>query len=460
MKFQDLGLAEPIVRAIAAEGYVTPTPIQIKAIPHVLAGSDLLGCAQTGTGKTGAFAMPILHRLGVNLTSHGSRAKAAQHRIRALVLCPTRELASQIAESFGAYGRQLPLRHLAIFGGVRQHHQVRALKSGVDILIATPGRLFDLMNQGFVDLRSVEVFVLDEADRMLDMGFVDDIRKIVRCLPQQRQTLLFSATMPAEIRGLANSITHRPVHVQVATAASTVQTVSQSVYFVSRRSKTALLRHLLKNRGMARTLVFTRTKHGADRVVRELQRSGIHAEAIHGNKSQNARTRALSSFKSSTPPVLVATDIASRGIDVDEITHVINFDMPNVPETYIHRIGRTARAGASGVAVSFCDYDERNDLKSIERLIRKQIDVNTDEPDYANERSPSPDERAGGSSSTSERGGRGHRGRPPSPGGTLQRSRAAHPLHNAEPGPVEHRGTKRRGRGRVGRGSAARRVRR
>ena len=377
MRFEELGLSEPIVGAVAAEGYTAPTPIQVSAIPHVLAGSDLLGCAQTGSGKTGAFALPILHRLSIDQTR---QAATTRTRPRALVLCPTRELASQIAEFFRAYGRNLRLRHTAVFGGVSQHHQVRALKAGVDILVATPGRLLDLMNQGIVDLRSIEVFVLDEADRMLDMGFIHDIRTIAARVPARRQTLLFAATMPDDIHRLAASLLHNPAYVQVDPLASTVQTVSQSVYLVPRRNKPALLEHLLHSRRMTRTLVFTRTKHGADKVVRELQQAGIRAQAIHSNKNQVARTRALDAFKSAAPPVLVATDVASRGIDVDDITHVINYDMPNVPETYIHRVGRTARAGASGCALSFCDEDERAHLRAIERLIRMQIEVNEDQP--------------------------------------------------------------------------------
>jgi ATP-dependent RNA helicase RhlE len=382
MRFEELRLAEPIVRAVASQGYTTPTPIQMKAIPEVMAGNDLLGCAETGSGKTGAFALPILHRLSLDRARRTiSPRTRSRRRLRALVVCPTRELASQIAESFRVYGRNLPLRHAAVFGGVSQHPQVRALEAGVDVLIATPGRLLDLINQGFVDLSSIEVLVLDEADRMLDMGFIPDIRRIVRHLPPRRQTLLFSATMPADIRRLADSILRNPVNAQVNPVASTVQTVSQSLYHVSRKDKPALLQHLLRRGNMIRTLVFTRTKHGADKVVKGLLRAGIRAQAIHSNKSQNARTRALNGFRSGTPAVLVATDIASRGIDVDEITHVINFDVPNVPETYVHRVGRTARAGAPGFAVSFCDQDEWGHLSAIERLIRMRIEVNADLPD-------------------------------------------------------------------------------
>ncbi len=383
MSFDALRLAEPIVRAIAKEGYTTPTPIQTKAIPEVLAGKDVLGCAQTGTGKTGAFAMPILHRLGA------SPARPARHnrkgtragRPRALVLCPTRELATQIFESFRAYGRNLPLRHVVVFGGVSQARQVRELRAGTDVLVATPGRLLDLIGQGLIDLSVVEVLVLDEADRMLDMGFIHDIRRVVDRMPARRQALLFSATMPGEIRRLANTILHQPVFVQVAPEASTAQGIAQSVYMVARQDKATLLARLLRREAVNRTLVFTRTKYGADKLVKTLRRSGIAAEAIHGNKTQNARTRALQDFKSGRTPVLVATDIASRGIDVDEITHVINFDMPNIAETYIHRIGRTARAGASGIAVSFCDHEELDHLRAIERLIGKRLDVDRNESD-------------------------------------------------------------------------------
>jgi ATP-dependent RNA helicase RhlE len=368
MQFSDLKLASPILRAAKNEGYVTATPIQEQAIPHVMQGRDLLGCAQTGTGKTAAFAMPILHRL-----SSGVAEKA--RRIRCLVLCPTRELASQIQDSFRTYGKELPLRHTVIFGGVSQNRQVQALRQGVDVLVATPGRLLDLLQQRLVDLRAVEVLVLDEADRMLDMGFIRDIRKIIAMLPSTRQTLLFSATMPAEIRSLAGSILRNPVTVQVATEANAGERVQDCVYFVQKQDKPALLAHLVDELPMSRAIVFTRTKHGADKVVRHLHKSGIKAEAIHGNKSQNARQRALANFSGNKIPVLVATDIASRGIDVDGLTHVVNYDLTHEPETYVHRIGRTARAGASGAAVSFCDREERGHLKAIEKLIRRSIPI-------------------------------------------------------------------------------------
>jgi ATP-dependent RNA helicase RhlE len=337
----------------------------------------VLGCAQTGTGKTAAFALPMLHRFSRKAPTGGQK-----RAIRALILSPTRELAVQIDESFRAYGRHLGLRHTVIFGGVSQHHQVQSLRHGTDIVVATPGRLLDLMNQGHVDLRHVEVFVLDEADRMLDMGFIHDIRRIIPKLPPKRQNLLFSATMPADIRQLADSILRNPVSVTVTPVASTVEKIDQSVYLVEKRNKPYLLAHLLNNTAFSRALVFTRTKHGADRVVRQLAKSGITSEAIHGNKSQNARQRALSNFKTGKTPVLIASDIAARGIDIDDISHVIQFDLSNEPETYVHRIGRTARAGASGSAVSFCDRDERSYLKAIERLIRKEIRVAEDQPDY------------------------------------------------------------------------------
>jgi ATP-dependent RNA helicase RhlE len=377
MTFADLRLAEPILRALAAENYLKPTPIQAQAIPPIIEGRDVLGCAQTGTGKTAAFALPMLHRF--NLKPHNGQSK---RNIRALILSPTRELAVQIDESFRAYGQHIGLRHTVIFGGVSQHHQVQSLRNGTDIVVATPGRLLDLMNQGHVDLRHVEVFVLDEADRMLDMGFINDIRRIIPKLPPKRQNLLFSATMPPDIRQLADSILRNPVSVTVTPVASTVDKIDQMVYMVEKRNKPHLLAHLLNNTAFSRALVFTRTKHGADRVVRQLHKAGITSEAIHGNKSQNARQRALSNFKTGKTPVLIASDIAARGIDIDDISHVINFDLSNEPETYVHRIGRTARAGASGTAVSFCDRDERSYLKAIERLIRKEIRVEDNHPEY------------------------------------------------------------------------------
>jgi ATP-dependent RNA helicase RhlE len=378
MNFADLQLIPSLLRAVEAEGYATPTPIQQQAIPHVLSGRDLLGCAQTGTGKTAAFALPLLHRL-----SQAERpANKRDRKPRVLILAPTRELAGQIGESFATYGRHTGMRHAVIFGGVSQNPQTRAIRAGVDVLVATPGRLLDLMNQRFVDLRPVEMFVLDEADRMLDMGFIHDIRKIVAKLPQQRQTLFFSATMPPEIRELANTILRDPVKVQVAPESATVDLIEQSVYFVDKRHKPTLLQHLLRTRGIARAIVFTRTKHGADKVARHLDKVGIRAEAIHGNKSQGARQKALEKFRSQHPPVLVATDVAARGLDIDNVSHVFNFDLPNVAESYVHRIGRTGRAGATGTAISFCGGEERGDLKQIERLIRKSIRVEDDHPTY------------------------------------------------------------------------------
>ncbi len=378
MNFADLRLAEPILRAVAAEGYTVATPVQIQAIPHVLEGRDVLGCAQTGTGKTAAFALPILQRL-----SSAPNAGAKTKRARCLVLCPTRELATQIGESFRTYGKNVHLHHALIFGGVNQRPQVDSLRRGSDIIVATPGRLLDLMNQGHCDLRGIEVLVLDEADRMLDMGFIHDIRKIVAKVPAQRQTLLFSATMPTEIRRLADSLLREPVTVQVAAPCATPKEINESVYFVEKQNKPALLAHLVDHLPMARAIVFTRTKHGADRVVRQLHSKGIGAEAIHGNKSQNARNRAMDNFRACKTPVLVATDIASRGIDIDGITHVVNYDLSHEPETYVHRIGRTARAGAAGAAVSFCDREERSNLKAIEALIRRSIPVKHDQPQYA-----------------------------------------------------------------------------
>jgi len=370
MTFNDFGLIQPLLHAVRSEGYVVPTPIQEQAIPYVLEGRDLLGCAQTGSGKTAAFALPILQRLyAAGPNGHPHR------RIRALIITPTRELAAQIGESFGAYGRHTGLRYTVIFGGVGQRPQEEALKRGVDILVATPGRLLDLMNQRLVSLRNVEIFVLDEADRMLDMGFIQDIRRVIAQLPTERQTLFFSATMPSSIQHLADSILRDPVEVRLTPEAPTVDSVQQTVYFVERQDKQALLHHLLADAAIRRALVFTRTKRGADRVAMRLKSAGINAAAIHSNKSQNERTRTLDNFKAGRTRVLVASDIASRGLDVDDISHVINFDMPNEPEIYVHRIGRTARMGAAGIAVSFCGGDERTCLDDIERLIRKRVET-------------------------------------------------------------------------------------
>lgn len=375
MSFENLGLIAPILQALKEEGYASPTPIQEQAIPVILAKKDLLGCAQTGTGKTAAFAIPILQNLH-NEDPHAMMPK----KIKTLILTPTRELAIQIGESFGAYGRHTKVRSTVIFGGVGQKPQTDALRRGVDVLIATPGRLLDLMQQGFVDLRSLEIFILDEADRMLDMGFIQDVRKIVARLPHKRQTLMFSATMPHDIAQLASNILHDPVRVEVTPASSTVDTIDQKVYFVDRSQKKSLLIHILKEQAIDTALVFTRTKHGADKVTRDINRAGIQAEAIHGNKSQQARQRALTNFKSKRTRVLVATDIAARGIDIDELSHVINFDMPNVPETYVHRIGRTGRAGLSGTALSLVDQEEKVLLRDINRLISKDIPVISDHP--------------------------------------------------------------------------------
>jgi ATP-dependent RNA helicase RhlE len=370
-QFSDFGLATPILEALAGEGYVAPTPIQAQAIPHVLAGRDLQGIAQTGTGKTAAFALPILHRLADPATRRNLERKAC----RTLVLSPTRELASQIADSFRTYGRRLALSTAVVFGGVPIRGQMRALERGVDILVATPGRLIDHLEQGSLRLDKVEILVLDEADHMLDMGFIQPIRRIVRALSRVRQNLFFSATMPKEIEVLAAELLRDPVKVSVAPAATTAELIDQRVILVETAQKRAVLAGILEDPSFARTLVFTRTKHGADRVVRHLETSGIEAVAIHGNKSQGQRERALAAFRSGTTRVLVATDIAARGIDVDDVTHVINFDLPNVPESYVHRIGRTARAGSAGIAISFCDGEERAYLRDIERLIRRQLPV-------------------------------------------------------------------------------------
>ncbi len=366
MKFSDLKLIPEILRAADEAGYTEPSPIQEMAIGPVLDGRDLVGCAQTGTGKTAAFAMPVLQLL------HGSAAEG-EHVIRALVLTPTRELALQIFENFQQYGSHLPLRSVVVFGGVSQVPQVEALKKGADILIATPGRLNDLTGQGYINLSRVEIFVLDEADRMLDMGFIRDVRRIQQQLPKKRQNLLFSATMPQEIKKMIATELHQPIMVTVTPDAPTVEEIDQRLYTVDKANKRRLLAYLLKEPGVYSALVFTRTKHGADRVVRDLRREGIQAQSIHGDKSQNARQAALSQFKSGKIQVLVATDIAARGLDISGLSHVFNYDLPNEPETYVHRIGRTGRAGHSGIAISFCCYDELDDLRSIEKLIKKEI---------------------------------------------------------------------------------------
>ena len=367
MNFDELPLLPQLLTAVKACGYETPTPIQRDTIPTVLAGKDVLGCAQTGTGKTAAFALPILQRL------YQERPAGKTRNIRALILTPTRELALQIQENFVAYGKGLPLRSCVIFGGVGQQPQVEQLKRGVDILVATPGRLNDLIGQGFISLAKIEIFVLDEADRMLDMGFIHDVKKVIALLPEKRQTLFFSATMPAEVEKLAMSILKDPVSVKVDPVSSTVDTIEQNLYLVDKANKKHLLADLLRRPEVESALVFTRTKHGADRVVRELSREGIQARAIHGDKSQGARQEALAQFKQGKIHVLVATDIAARGIDIAGLSHVFNYDLPHEPESYVHRIGRTGRAGHEGVAVSFCCIDEMKDLKAIEKLIGKQI---------------------------------------------------------------------------------------
>ncbi len=370
MAFKKLELIEPILKALTDEGYTTPTPIQQQAIPLVLEQRDLLGCAQTGTGKTAAFAIPILQ-----LLFQQKDRETGRKQIKALILTPTRELAIQIDESFAAYGKYTGLTHMVIFGGVSQFHQTNQLKNGVDILVATPGRLLDLMSQGFIGLQHLKIFVLDEADRMLDMGFIHDVKRVIIKLPAKRQTLFFSATMPPEIQKLANVLLTDPAKVEVTPVSSTVEAIDQSLFYVDKNNKPGLLLYLLKNDKIVTALVFTRTKHGADKVVKILHRENITAAAIHGNKSQNARQNALSSFKNGNLRVLVATDIAARGIDIDELTHVINFELPNVPETYVHRIGRTGRAGNTGIALSFCDAEERTELKDIQKLIGKNIPI-------------------------------------------------------------------------------------
>jgi ATP-dependent RNA helicase RhlE len=382
MKFRELDLIEPLLRAIRAEGYSSPTPIQELAIPPILDGRDLQGCAQTGTGKTAAFALPILQRLSARRWRGGGSCP-----IRTLVLAPTRELALQIGDSFASYGRHLDLKHTVIFGGVGQEPQVRALRRGADIVIATPGRLLDLCSQGFVHFEGLEVFVLDEADRMLDMGFIQDVRRIIAKLPRRRQTLLFSATMPEAVLDLSQKILSDPVYVEATPSATMPERIEHAVYFVEKGDKRELLSHLLNDPSIRRALVFTRTKHGADRVAKHLSRGPHRAEVIHGNKTQGKRERALDQFRRGVTRVLVATDIAARGLDVEGLTHVINFDLPNPAESYVHRIGRTGRAESAGVALSFCGVEERLYLQDIERLIRKRIPVVADHP-YRSRLSP------------------------------------------------------------------------
>lgn len=377
MTFKDLKLSQPILKALEAQGYTTPTPIQQQAIPLVLEGRDLLGVAQTGTGKTAAFGIPLLQIL--------DEQENHKRKIKALILTPTRELAIQIEESLAAYGKFTRPSQAVIFGGVSQVNQVKTLRKGVDILVATPGRLLDLMDQGYIDLRHLETFILDEADRMLDMGFIHDVKKVIKKLPAQRQTLFFSATMPQEIQSLAKELLKNPAKVEVTPASSTVEKIDQSIYFTGKPQKRNLLLHLLEEKDISTALVFTRTKHGADKVVKFLSKARISAAAIHGNKSQNARQAALSKFKSGDVNVLVATDIAARGIDIDELNYVFNFDLPNVPETYVHRIGRTGRAGNNGIAISFCSPEEKVDLRNIEKLAKRKITVIQGHPFPADE---------------------------------------------------------------------------
>jgi len=419
--FADLGLSAVTLRALSDEGYDTPTPIQAKAIPHVLAGRDLFGCAQTGTGKTAAFTLPIIERL------LASPSRAAPRRCRVLVLAPTRELAAQIHQSVRAYGRHTRLTATVMYGGVSQRPQADALVQGVDVLVATPGRLLDLIGQRLVDIRSVECLVLDEADRMLDMGFIHDVRRIVGMLPRDRQTLFFSATLPAEVRELADSMLRDPLEVKTAPQATSAETVVQSVYHVPKREKKQRLVQLLREEPMSRVIVFTRTKHGADKLHRDLDKAGISAAAIHGNKSQNQRERALAAFKSPRPPVLIATDIAARGIDVDAVSHVVNYELPHEPETYVHRIGRTGRAGQSGTAVSFCDHEELPRLAAIERLIRMKIPAENSPADLGEvPESLSPRRGERGAHGASDRRPRGSRSRGRGrQGGSRQRERSS-----------------------------------
>ncbi|MEG0163240.1 MAG: DEAD/DEAH box helicase, partial [Mucinivorans sp.] len=377
MTFKELNITETILRALVDEGYDTPTPIQAQAIPIVLDGHDVLGCAQTGTGKTAAFSIPIIQLIAQRTKGYST---AKRREIKALVLTPTRELAIQIDESFRNYGKYSSLKTCVIFGGVGQKPQTDALNRGIDVLIATPGRLLDLINQGFINLKNIEFFVLDEADRMLDMGFIHDIKRLLPLLPKDRQTLFFSATMPDEIAKLSSTILNRPRRVEVTPASSTVEVIDQSLYHVSKDQKTALLVDLLADKAMESVLVFSRTKHGADKIAKALTKAGITSEAIHGNKSQNARVRALANFKERRTRVLIATDIAARGIDIDSLSHVVNYDLPNVPETYVHRIGRTGRAGLGGTAISFCDEESGGLLKDIEKLIGFRINLVDNHP--------------------------------------------------------------------------------
>lgn len=426
--FAHLGLAECLLQSLGDEGYDTPTPIQAKAVPHVLAGRDLFGCAQTGTGKTAAFALPLIHRMLEN------RPESQPRRCRALVLAPTRELAAQIHESFRSYGRHARLRTAVIYGGVGQNKQARDMMRGVDVLVATPGRLLDLIGQRLVDIRSVEFFVLDEADRMLDMGFIHDIRKVVGMLPHERQTLFFSATLPKEVRTLADSMLRDPLEVKTAPQATPAETVAQSVIFVPKPEKKKTLIDLLRDEATGRVIVFSRTKHGADKLQRDLAKAGLPAAAIHGDKSQAQRERALAAFKSTKPPVLVATDIAARGIDVDEVGYVINYDLPIEPETYVHRIGRSGRAGQSGTAISLCDIEELPKLLAIERLLKRELTSRNERPAAASQPARGPGRRGPSGPSKGKR-----RGPPP-----RAFSRSKKP-RTADAGPNPHRWAKPRG---------------
>jgi ATP-dependent RNA helicase RhlE len=421
--FTDLKLSAPLLQALATEGYETPTPIQAQAIPALLEGRDLLGIAQTGTGKTAAFALPLLQRL----TSTDRRA--APRNVRALILTPTRELCVQILDSFRTYGRHLRLSRVAIYGGVSQGPQVQALSRGVDVLVATPGRLLDLMNQGQVKFDGLEAFVLDEADRMLDMGFILPVKRIVAKLPHQRQTLMFSATMPQAVHGLVASLLKEPVRVEVTPVATTAERIAQRVMFVEKANKRPLLENLLADKSISRALVFARTKHGANKVAESLARAGVRADAIHGNKSQNARQKALEDFRSGKVRVLVATDIAARGIDVDGISHVINFDLPNEPESYVHRIGRTARAGNEGIAISFCDGEERAFLRDIEKTIRQPVPVDATHAFHAAHIAEG--KRGGGAPQS--RGGRGRNGQAPRGDFRQERRPERHEVRDAQP---------------------------
>lgn len=378
MKFEELNLIHPILKALKEEGYETPTPIQAKAIPAMLQKKDILGCAQTGTGKTAAFAVPALQLLN-NQNSRNNNNKG-RRKIKCLIVTPTRELAVQIGENFKSYGKYLHLKHAVIFGGVKQYIQTRQLKKGVDIVIATPGRLLDLMNQGHISLKGIQIFTLDEADRMLDMGFIHDIKKIISKLPEKKQSLFFSATMPPPIVALTKKLLKNPVRIEVAKTSCAAETVEQKIYHVEKPDKKSLLIHVLKEPQIKSALIFTRTKFGADKVARHINNSGIKAAAIHGNKSQNFRQKTLNRFKNKNIKILVATDIAARGIDINELSHVINYEIPNVPEDYVHRIGRTGRAGSEGKALSFCDINERKFVKNVERLIKKQIEVISEHP--------------------------------------------------------------------------------